>query len=243
MRRGNCKVIHGFLLVPLVLVAQSWQLCHPMDCSLPGSSVHGIVQARILEWVAILFSRGSSQPSNWTGLSLIAGRFFTIWATNSRAGCNHFQDRQRKLVISAICSDASGILWPQGFRIERFWLYQTHTMIVPSSRLSQRRHWLHTPVLLPGKSHGQRSLVGCSPEGREESDMAERLHFHFSLSCIGEGNGTPLQCSCLEIPGMGSHRVGHDWSELAVSSSKVIRKMPWIPWLLRWRRQRWLGGG
>ena len=53
-------------------------------------------------------------------------------------------------------------------------------------------------VLLPGKSHGRRSLVGCSPWCHKESDMTERLHFHFSLSCIGEGNGNPLQCSCLE---------------------------------------------
>ena len=60
--------------------------------------------------------------------------------------------------------------------------------------------WHPTPVLLPGKSHGLRSLVGCSPWGREESDTTERLHFHFSLSCIGEGNGNPLQCSCLENP-------------------------------------------
>ena len=58
--------------------------------------------------------------------------------------------------------------------------------------------WHPTPVLLPGKSHGRRSLVGCSPWGRQESDTTERLHFHFSLSCIGEGNGNPLQCSCLE---------------------------------------------
>ena len=57
-----------------------------------------------------------------------------------------------------------------------------------------------TPVLLPGKSHGQRSLVGWSPWHREESDTTERLHFHFSLSCIGEGNGNPLQCSCLVNP-------------------------------------------
>ena len=57
-----------------------------------------------------------------------------------------------------------------------------------------------TPVLLPGKSHGWRSLVGCSPWGRKESDTTERLHFHFSLSCIGGGNGNPLQCSCLENP-------------------------------------------
>ena len=54
--------------------------CDPMDCSLPGSSVHGILQARILEWVAISFSRGSSQPWNRTHVSCIAGRFFTDWA-------------------------------------------------------------------------------------------------------------------------------------------------------------------
>ena len=64
----------------------------------------------------------------------------------------------------------------------------------------RRRQWHPTPVLLPGKSHGWRSLVGCSPWGREESDRTERLHFHFSLSCVGEGNGNPLQCSCLENP-------------------------------------------
>ena len=63
-----------------------------------------------------------------------------------------------------------------------------------------RRQWDPTPVLLPGKSHGWRSLVGCSLWGCYESDMTERLHFHFSLSCIGEGNDNPLQCSCLENP-------------------------------------------
>ena len=51
----------------------------------------------------------------------------------------------------------------------------------------------HTPVLLPGKSQGRRSLVGCSPWGREESDTTEQLHFQFSLSCTGEGNGNPLE--------------------------------------------------
>ena len=68
------------------------------------------------------------------------------------------------------------------------------------SRTNQRRQWHPTPVLLPGKSHGQGSLVGCSPWGRYESDTTERLPFHFSLSCIGEGNGNPLQCSRLENP-------------------------------------------
>ena len=63
-----------------------------------------------------------------------------------------------------------------------------------------------TPVLLPGKSHGWKRLVGCGPRGRKESDTTERLHFHFSLSCIGEGSGNPLQCSCLENP-----RDGRAW--------------------------------
>ena len=67
------------------------------------------------------------------------------------------------------------------------------------SRL-RRRQWHPTPVLLPGKSHGRRSLVGCSPWGHKESNMTEQLHFHFSLWCTGEGNGNPLQCSCLENP-------------------------------------------
>ena len=67
-------------------------------------------------------------------------------------------------------------------------------------KLVRQRQWQPTAVLLSGKSHGQRSLVGCSPWGRKESDMTEQLHFHFSLSCIREGNGSPLQCSCLENP-------------------------------------------
>ena len=67
-------------------------------------------------------------------------------------------------------------------------------------QLSWRRQWHPTPVLLPGKSQGRRSMVGCSSWGREELDTTERLHFHFSLSCIGEGNGNPLQYSCLENP-------------------------------------------
>ena len=94
----------------------------------------------------------------------------------------------------------------------------------------QRRKWQPTPVLLPGKSHGRRSLVGCSPWGLKELDTTERLHFHFSLSCIGEGNGNTLQCFCLEnpregepggLPSIGSHRVGHDWSDLAAAAAVI----------------------
>ena len=70
---------------------------------------------------------------------------------------------------------------------------------VGDPRLKRRRQWQPTPVLLPGKSHERRSLVGCSPWGRK-SRTHEGFHFHFSLSCIGEGNDNPLQCSCLENP-------------------------------------------
>ena len=73
-------------------------------------------------------------------------------------------------------------------------------VIVITILIDRRRQWHPTPVLLHGKSHGRRSLVGCNPWGRWGSDTTERLHFHFSLSCIGEGNGSPLQCSCLENP-------------------------------------------
>ena len=56
-------------------------LCDPMDCSLLRSSVHGIFQAKVLEWVAISFSRGSSWPRDWTQVSHTVGRRFTVWAT------------------------------------------------------------------------------------------------------------------------------------------------------------------
>ena len=88
-----------------------------------------------------------------------------------------------------------------------------------------RRQWHPTPVLLPGNSPGWRILVGCSPWGHEESDTTERLHFHFSLSCIGEGNGNPLQCSCLENPRGGGawwaaiYGVAQSWTRLKRLSS------------------------
>ena len=63
-----------------------------------------------------------------------------------------------------------------------------------------RRKWQPTQVFLPEEPQGWRILVGCGTWGLEEPDMTEWLHFHFSLPCIGEGNGNPLQCSCLENP-------------------------------------------
>ena len=105
---------------------------------------------------------------------------------------------------------------------------------------------------MPGKSHGRRSLVGCRPWGCEESDTTERLHFHFSLSCIGEGNGNLLQCSCLENPRDGGawwaavYGVTQSWTRLKRLSivppmvdfllistfmlfSNLIRRRQWHP--------------
>ena len=82
--------------------------------------------------------------------------------------------------------DFSNLLWKSNF----VWFWLCH----------RRRQWRPTPVLLPGKSHGWRSLVGCNPWGRKESDTTERLHFHFSLFMHWRRNGNPLQCSCLENP-------------------------------------------
>ena len=97
-----------------------------------------------------------------------------------------------------------------------------------------RRQWRPTPVLLPRKSHGWRGLVGCSPWGRKESDTTERLHFIFSLLCIGERNGNPLQCSCLEYPRdrgawwAAVYEVAQSWTwlkRLSSSSSSLLKKI------------------
>ena len=114
-----------------------------------------------------------------------------------------------------------------------------------------RRQWHPTPVLLPGKSHGQRSLVGCSPWGRWESDT-EWLHFHCSLSCIGKGNGNPLRCSCLENPRDSGacwapvYGVAQSWTRLkrlssSSSSSSLEKEMAahssFLAWEIPWTEE------
>ena len=121
-----------------------------------------------------------------------------------------------------------GVLWQKGFSRKESSLEKKSI-----SRKDWRKQWHPTPVLLPGKSHGPRSLEGCSLWGRWGSDTTEWLHFHFSLSCIGEGNGNPLQCSCLENPkdrgawGAAVYGVAQSWTRLkwlSSSSSSSSRK-------------------
>ena len=86
-----------------------------------------------------------------------------------------------------------------------------------------RRKWQPTPVFLPGESQGLGSLVGCRLWGHTELDTTERLPFQFSLSCIGEGNGNPLQCSCLENP-----RDGGAWWAAVYGVSQSWTRLKWL---------------
>ena len=123
-------------------------LFDPIDCSLPGSSVHGILQARILEWVAISFSRGSSQPRDQIQVSLIVGRFFTIWATRKyppRALLNIRDTVEKKIQTEA-----------RGLPHCRQTLY----------RLSHQR------------SHGILRMVPNSPNFQESKDKSRSKRVH-----------------------------------------------------------------
>ena len=113
---------------------------------------------------------------------------------------------------------------------EGFSLLQPFSHLSGNRNKPRRRQWHPTPVLLPGKSHGWRSLVGCSPWGRQESDRTERLHFHFSLSCMEKEMATHSSVLAWRIPGMeepgglpsmGSHRVRHDRSDLAAVAAEL----------------------
>ena len=134
----------------------------PHKHSLPGSSVHGILQARILEWVAIPFSRGSSQPRYQTQVSGIAGRFFTVWATSEAflmgfpCGLPPWVSLVAQTVKNLPAMKRPGL---------KPWVM----------KIPWKREWLPTPVFLSGEFHEQRSLAGYSPWGRKELDMTEWL--------------------------------------------------------------------
>ena len=122
------------------------------------------------------------------------------------------------LSYSAIAKRSSLQIFQGHYPFDGWFRFLPHSLL-----LNRRRRWHPTPVLLPGKSHGRRSLVGCSPWGLEESDTTERLHFRFSLSCIGEGNGNPLQCSCLENP-----RAGGAWWAAVYGVTQSRTRLKWL---------------
>ena len=139
-------------------------LCDPMDCSPPGSSIHGILQARILEWVAISFSRGTCRPRDQTQVSSIAGRRFTLWATGE--ACLWYRLIYKVLSKSVLCCTFNLSDW----------------ICVSISTATQRESAFC-------------SLSAVCP-----------CCFYLILASTGEGNGNPLQCSCL-----GNPRDGGAW--------------------------------
>ena len=101
------SVPNSFLFFSFIFCPQSCQtLCDPMDCSLPGSSLHGILQARVLEWVAISFSRGSSQPRDQTRVSLIPGRCFNLWATREAHILSYLLSKRMGCLSGCLVSSA-----------------------------------------------------------------------------------------------------------------------------------------
>ena len=143
-------------------------LCNPKDYT-----VHGILQARILEWVAYPFSRGSSLPRDWTQVSFIAGGFFTSWASRE-ALCSvskHYsQGEGNGTPLQYSCLEEAGRLQSMGsLRVRHDWA----TSLSLFTFMHWRRKWQPTPVFLPGESQGLGSLVGCHLWGRTESDTTE----------------------------------------------------------------------
>ena len=160
----------------MCLVTQSCPtLCNPMDYSPQGSAVHGILQARILEWVAMPSSRGSSQPTDWTQVSCIAGRFFTVWATRE-ALISHSRTWRRMAPLSSTLTwkipwmEEPGRVQSMGsLRVGHDWV----TLLSLLTFMRWRRKWQPTLVFLPGESQGWGSLVSCRLWGRTESDTTE----------------------------------------------------------------------
>ena len=162
MHANNLCLLLG-VLFPIYISGNYWYMCvcevaqscptlwDPVDYSPPGSSVHGILQARRLEWVAISFFRGSSQPRDRTRVSCIAGR------RNEPPGKPSI-----RFSVYYIGSDGK----------ESTCQSRTHRRCGFDSwvgKIPWRRKWQPIPVFLPGESHGQRSLVGYSPRGCRES--------------------------------------------------------------------------
>ena len=166
--------------------------------------------------------------------------FTLLWATHSST-----------LAWKIPWTEEPGRLQSRGLRRVR---HDWATSLSLFTLMHWRRKWQPTPVFLPGESQGLGSLMDCSPWGCKESDTTERLHFHFSLWCIGEGNGSPLQCSCLENPRDGEawwaavYGVAQSRTRLKRLSSSSITKMverkrneAYI--LLRCRETEWRGKG
>ena len=167
----------------VTLITQSCPiLWDTMDYSPLGSSVHGLLQAKILEWVAISFSRGSSQVRDREWFSCTAGRLFTHWAIRDAHDQprQHIKKQRHYFANKGPFSQSYGYLFfylgfPGGLDGKASACNAGDLGSIPDQEDPLRRKWQPTPVFLPGKSHGERSLVDYSLWGCKESDMTDSL--------------------------------------------------------------------
>ena len=153
------------------------QLCpilwDTMNCSLTGSSIHGIFQARVLEWVAISFSRRSSQPRDWTQVSHVVGRRFTIWATrevlfiigdwNAKVGSQEIAGVKGKFDLGAQ-NEA-------GQRLTEF--CRENTLFIANTLFQQHQRWLYIWTSPDGQYRNQTDYILCSWEWRSSIQSAK----------------------------------------------------------------------
>ena len=186
----DCPVVKSTGIRKVLVTQSCLTLCDPMDYSPPGPFVHGILQARLLGWVAIPFSRGSSWPRDWTQVSWIAGTFFTVWAamllagirsstlTETRMAAKSLGGKENNFNIRMVASFRALMGFPSGSMVRIRLQCKSHRRQGFDSwvrKIPWRKKWQPTPVLLPGDSHGQRSQAGYSPYGRKiRHDLATK---------------------------------------------------------------------
>ena len=186
----------------MLLAAQSClTLWDPTDCSLPGSPVHGISQARVLEWLAIPFSRGSSQSRDRTQLSCMAGRFFTIWASKDEEQSEPRRATQARRLQHKVgvncCLLASwkevsfyGIIQISFQSFNSILLEEAEAYFCPIWVLTSFQEFAELQVGFPRSSVGKEYACNAGDLGLIPG----------SGRSPGEGTGNPLQYSCLEHP-------------------------------------------
>ena len=168
-------------------------LCDPMDCSLPGSSIHGIFQARVLEWVVISFSRRSSQPRDWIWVSHIVGRCFTIWATREVVTVIYFYPTVCSLLLSQLfCSLEMKICFSTWASYPSFGKWKSEIEIAQSCLI------LCDPVDF--------SLPGSSVHGIFQAKVLEWVAISFSRGSSWPRDRTQIshivgRCLLSELPG------------------------------------------
>ena len=163
-----------------------------MDCSPPGSSVHGTLQARILEWVGIRFSGESSRPRDWAQVSCIAGLFFTIWA-----------------ILYQLRASLVGQLLKNLLAVRETWIWSW------VGKIPWRRERLSTPVFWPGEFHGWYRPWGC-----KESDTTKWFSRHFTYWLSHKGSPSILEWVAYLISSRSS--LPRNWTRVSCIAGRFL---------------------